>query len=159
MRLKTVFYLTAGEGTKMPHVIDRFMGQYAWLSNFYPCNVVYQNSNYKSIEHAYQASKTLDIEIKRQFQLDITAGQAKNRGRRIELRADWDSVKIPIMRELVVYKFALTPTFRDKLLATGYATLIEGNTWGDRYWGVFKGEGHNHLGKLIMQVRSELRQL
>ena len=40
---------------------------------------------------------------------------------------------------------------------TGDAELIEGNNWGDTFWGVCNGVGENHLGKLLMARRAQLR--
>ena len=45
----------------------------------------------------------------------------------------------------------------DCLVDTGDQPLIEGNTWGDRFWGVCGGTGMNHLGRLLMEVREELQ--
>jgi hypothetical protein len=42
------------------------------------------------------------------------------------------------------------------LLATKGHDLAEGNWWGDTFWGTCKGTGHNHLGKILMDIRSEL---
>ena len=42
------------------------------------------------------------------------------------------------------------------LLATGKATLVEGNSWGDTFWGVCRGKGKNMLGKILMRVRKRL---
>ncbi len=60
------------------------------------------------------------------------------------------------MLDLLRIKFTI-PTLRERLLATGDQTLIEGNTWGDTYWGVCRGVGLNNLGTLLMQVREECR--
>ena len=56
------------------------------------------------------------------------------------------------MRQLLMTKFAW-PGEQDLLLKTGTAELIEGNWWGDTFWGVFNGAGQNHLGRLLMEVR------
>ena len=61
------------------------------------------------------------------------------------------------MEECVRFKFTHHTELRDALLATADVELIEGNTWGDRIWGVYQGEGENHLGKILMKIRSELR--
>lgn len=64
-------------------------------------------------------------------------------------------MKLGVMLELVQKKFH--PIFmQNRLLATDNAELVEGNYWGDRFWGVCKGEGENHLGKILMRVRKEL---
>ena len=64
------------------------------------------------------------------------------------------------MEEIVRAKFSQNPKLKAELLATGEAQLIEGNTWNDRYWGVDvrSGIGKNHLGKILMKVRSELKK-
>jgi hypothetical protein len=62
------------------------------------------------------------------------------------------------MRALLAQKFRLGEPLGLRLLATGGAELIEGNTWDDRYWGVVvDGVGQNRLGQLLMQRRAELR--
>lgn len=90
----------------------------------------------------------------------LSPKDAKRRGRNVKLRADWDAVKDGIMEEIVRAKFTQNKDLGEKLLATGDAVLIEGNTWNDRYWGVDikTGAGHNHLGKIIMKIRTELKE-
>ena len=134
--------------------IERFAGQYRFLSNFYLCNVMLDGVSYPSTENAYQAAKTLDHELRKQFQ-SCTASAAKKGGRYLPLRKDWESAKLGVMLDLLRKKFA-RGAIRDQLLATGDVELIEGNTWGDTYWGVCGGVGENMLGKLLMQVRAEL---
>ena len=56
------------------------------------------------------------------------------------------------MLELLHLKFR-HPVLKDQLLATGDVELIEGNDWGDEFWGVCCGKGSNNLGKLLMLVR------
>ena len=65
-------------------------------------------------------------------------------------------MKIDIMRQVLKSKFTQNPELKAKLIATGDAELIEGNNWNDRFWGVCRGVGQNHLGKLLMEVRAEL---
>ena len=81
---------------------------------------------------------------------------AKKMGRRVNLRKDWEDVKIQVMEKGLRLKFQ-DPTLRKKLLATGDEELVEGNPWGDRYWGVCNGSGKNKLGKLLMKIREELQ--
>jgi N-glycosidase YbiA len=78
------------------------------------------------------------------------------RGKRVALRSDWEVVKVGIMEQCLRSKFAGSE-LRSLLLSTGDAELVEGNTWNDRFWGVCRGKGQNHLGKLLMRIRSELR--
>ena len=81
---------------------------------------------------------------------------AKRLGRRVELRPDWESVKYDVMYQVCKAKFTQNPNLLERLLATGDAELVEGNTWGDQVWGVCKGVGENHLGKTLMRIRAEL---
>lgn len=136
-------------------MIDSFEGDYRWLSNFATAPVELDGVLYPTVEHAYQAAKTLDIHQRYRI-LDLTAGQAKRYGRRVTLREDWDDIKLDIMQELLEHKFSIT-LYKNKLLATGCEEIVEGNTWGDTFWGVCNGEGRNELGKLIMRVREKLR--
>lgn len=136
--------------------IDSFSGKHRFLSNFYPCNVEFDMVTYPTVEHAYQAAKTMHHAERRLIEQAGTPGAAKRLGKLVTLRKDWKRVKIVVMLELLRKKFA-SGAIRDQLLATGDTELTEGNTWGDRFWGVCGGIGENMLGKLLMQVREELR--
>jgi ribA/ribD-fused uncharacterized protein len=137
--------------------IDRFSGQYAFLSNFYLCHLHTLDGTYATVEHAYQASKTLDPNQRAFVRRAKTAGEAKRRGRRVTLKPDWEETKLDVMLNLLRQKFSAGhPELVRALIATAPAELVEGNTWGDRYWGAVDGEGENHLGHLLMQVRAEL---
>jgi ribA/ribD-fused uncharacterized protein len=125
--------------------IDQFHYEYDWASNFYPVTVTMDGVAYASVEHAYQAAKTLDIEKRWIFTLEVNprlhAAQAKKLGRKLELRPDWDTgAKDAIMRDLVMQKFAIADVLKKKLLDTGDAYLEEGNWWHDTYWGVCHGK-------------------
>ena len=61
------------------------------------------------------------------------------------------------MKKILYSKFAQNPYLAYGLLATGNEELIEGNTWGDKIWGQVNGEGQNLLGKILMEVREEIR--
>ena len=84
-----------------------------------------------------------------------TPGLAKKLGRKATIRPDWEKIKLPIMEYLLRQKFG-DKTLKALLIGTGDAELVEGNMWGDTYWGVCKGKGENHLGKLLMKIREEL---
>jgi ribA/ribD-fused uncharacterized protein len=138
-------------------MIDRFDGTFRFLSNFWPARVFLDGEEYPTIEHAYQAAKTLDLEERPLVRLAATPGRAKRLGQRLTLREDWEAVKLVVMLDLLRQKFA-RHSLTVALLATGEMELVEGNAWGDTFWGVdtHKG-GANHLGRLLMQVRAELR--
>lgn len=134
--------------------ISKFTDEYRWLSNFWPVEVVLDGETYPSVEHAYQAAKT-HPEHREQFK-HCTAGQAKRLGRRVPMRPEWEDIKIAVMRDLIQQKFALDSKLGEELLGTGSMTLVEGNHWGDTFWGVCDGVGQNHLGNLLMEQRDNL---
>lgn len=113
--------------------------------------------SYPTVEHAYQAAKTLSP-----YQRDLIAGlprpaQAKAAGRRVDLRPDWPAVRLPTMHALLVQKFAPGTPLARRLDATGDRLLVEVNHWGDTFWGVCDGAGENHLGRLLMEIRAANR--
>lgn len=143
----------------MTKTIDRFDGtKYHFLSNFYMAPVEYEGILYPSSEHAYQAAKTLDHHTRTLLAKLGTAGKVKKAGQNVKMREDWDDVKIDVMEEIVTLKFEQHPKLAQKLLDTGDAELIEGNTWNDKFWGVVDGVGENNLGKVLMRVRRELQR-
>jgi ribA/ribD-fused uncharacterized protein len=139
-------------------MIREFKDEYSWLSNFEPCQVMYDGDLYPSSEHAFVAAKTLDKGIRRRIAALPFPGQAKKYGRKIPLRPDWHQVKDQVMYEVVSDKFRRNPGLKAKLLSTGEIPLQEGNWWKDTYWGVDlkTGQGQNKLGEILMRVRSEL---
>lgn len=139
--------------------IDSFRGKHFFLSNFFPAEVTYNGLTFQNNEAAFQAQKTFSPEEQTAFS-DLDPRTAKRRGRHVRLRTDWEDVKDGIMEDIVRAKFTQNPKLGEQLLSTGNAVLIEGNTWNDRYWGVDarSGAGKNHLGKILMKVRSELQK-
>ncbi|GEM_PF-207837 len=133
--------------------ISAFTGKYAFLSNFFAAPIRYENQTWPTVEHAYQAAKTLVCNEKERVRRAATPGAAKKLGRRVSLRRDWDAVKIGIMQDLVRAKFDQHPELRNLLIETKDAQLVEGNTWNDTFWGVCNGRGRNELGQILMNLR------
>ncbi len=162
-------------------MITDFRGPHRWLSNFHLANIVFEGEIYPSSEHAYQAAKAdcvgtsalfpepstaglaaCDEERARFREPGLTCRDAKRLGSAIRLRWDWDDVRLGIMETILRDKFSRHADLQRLLLETGDEVLVEGNSWGDRYWGVSppppEGTGDNHLGRLLMQIRRELRE-
>lgn len=116
-------------------MIGPFEGKYRFLSNFYDGHlVVYRGTIYKTAEHAFQAAKAKDILEKQYVAIAPTPGEAKRRGRRVEMRSDWEIIKDRVMHDIIYDKFSQHKDLTFLLLATGDEELVEVNTWGDRYW-------------------------
>lgn len=144
-------------------LIDSFDGEYFFLSNFFPSPIRYGEIVYPTVEHAYQAMKNTALAYREVVASRDSPGKAKWCGSPkgmaklgFLIRKDWESIKLDVMLHFLRLKFQY-PTLREALLATGDAHLVEGNTWRDTYWGVYRGVGENHLGQLLEQVRGELR--
>ena len=138
-------------------IIGPFDGEYEFLSAFARARVQWEGAEYPTLAHAFQAAKTLNVEEREAIQRARTPASAKRLGKKVDLRPDWESMKVEIMEALVRQKFQ-DPTLRDKLIATGNEILQEANTWNDQFWGVSGGRGKNHLGKILMKVRRELQE-
>ena len=148
---------------------------YRFLSNFYPSKIVLDKLpldkevteplSYATVEHAYQAAKTFDFNEREEIRTASTPGVTKGLGKRVTLREDWEEIKGKVMFELLVRKFSANhPELQQKLLDTGDDQLVEGNTWHDNYFGVCTciacgSVGKNVLGKLLMKVRKELKEI
>lgn len=142
--------------------INKFRGKNYFLSNFYQAPVKYQGMFFTNNEAAFQGAKVIGTkqESQRLSFTSLIARDAKHKGRHVLLRSDWEKVKDQVMYDIVLDKFTRNQDLRDKLLATKNAELIEGNTWHDTYWGydITKKRGQNKLGKILMQVRQQLRK-
>lgn len=146
-------------------MIDSFKNQYKFLSNFYQVSVSFEGVVYGSVEHAYQASKSFDDKYRKMISSipGNKAGLTKRFGGKVVLRQDWDKVKVGIMKKLLYKKFMYLH-LRYLLLLTQDEDLEEGNHWHDNFWGDCKCKkcenkpGQNNLGKLLMEIRKELRE-
>lgn len=137
--------------------IDRFVGDFAFLSNFYPSPIIVNGKAYKTIEAAYQAAKTLDPVSQEMIRNAKTPAIAKKLGQAVVLRQDWDKIKFNIMRDLIKKKFE-NAFLRPMLLATEDAELVENNHWNDVCWGVCRGVGENWLGRMLMEERDSIKK-
>ena len=144
-------------------MIKEFRGSNYFLSNFSSIgNIEINGFIFSNGETAFHSFKDLSKQAEFRF---LTPSEAKRLGRKVKLRADWEIVKDDIMYQVIKAKFTQNETLKVKLLNTGNEKLVEGNTWHDNYWGSCicprcQGtEGRNQLGKTLMKVRLELRDL
>lgn len=147
-----------------------FFDKHKFLSNFYEAFVYFEGMVFPSNESAYQAAKATDINTRAWF-ATMNPSQAKRNGRSIVLREDWlkqldnpdpegliTQFRDQVMWDINWDKFTRHADLKEKLLATGDLVLEETNWWKDDYWGVYKEEGLNKLGRILMKIRSKLKE-
>ena len=140
----------------MPMRIDQFLGRYFFLSTSALSSAKFDGDLYPSVAQAFAAAKTLDLDVRAKLRGLCNPAWSNKLDRQGAVRPDWDAVKIGIMRQLLRDKFS-EPKLAEALLDTGDAELVEGNVWGNNFWGLSEGRGENMLGRLLMQVRGEIR--
>ena len=144
------------------NIINRFDGEYAFLSNFAHRPITFKGKTWSTVEHIFQAAKTLDENMREEIRIASTPDKAKRIGRMVRLRPDWEEMKKEVMLKSIRLKFSQNSELKESLLRTEDAILLEGNTWHDNIWGdcscqkCQETEGRNLLGKILMQVRREL---
>jgi ribA/ribD-fused uncharacterized protein len=135
---------------------------YGCFSNFSLHHIQIGNTYWTTVEHYYQAQKFIgsqDESLITLIQTASTPEAAATLGRRNMrcVRPDWTQVKIPVMREAVLQKFLTHREIREVLLLTRDETIVE-NSPTDYFWGCGADKtGENHLGKILMSVREQLR--
>jgi len=128
------------------------------LSNFSAFRVTFDGQTFDTSEAAYHYQRFTSAEDRRGVMYAYSAHDAfryaqENKSRQ---RPDWDAVKVGVMRDILRAKVAQHDYVRRKLMATGERALIE-NSWRDDFWGWGPNrDGQNMLGRLWMEVRSEL---
>lgn len=141
--------------------IERFSRYYRFLSNFYECKIIHFNLEWNSVEHLYQASKTLNKDEQERIRLAQSPNEAKKLGKDIEIRSDWEDVKVRVMYDCLRLKFRQNSNLKDELVNTYPMMLVEGNYWHDNFWGdcnckrCANKEGKNILGLLLEKLRLE----
>jgi ribA/ribD-fused uncharacterized protein len=153
-------------------MINKFEGRWRFLSNFWPCQIEHQGIKYPSVEHFYVAMKVNDQQLingvyftpgdfREMIAKIKNPADVKKLGSKIKLRSDWEEKKLKVMNWAVRQKFQ-DPKLAELLLMTEDRELIEGNFWHDVYWGFCscpkcKGLCQNNLGKILMEVRQEVK--
>jgi ribA/ribD-fused uncharacterized protein len=102
--------------------------------------------------------KTTDKAERAKILAAKTPAEAKRIGKTVTLRKNWSQIREEVMETGLRAKFQQNPELKKKLIDTGNVDLIEGNTWGDTFWGQVDGKGENKLGKLLMKIRKELME-
>ena len=134
--------------------------EYGCFSNFSAHSFKLKNKVWRTSEHYFQAQKFAGTEHEEELRLKASpmVVARMGRSRKRPLRSDWEEVKDDIMLEALRAKFSQNEELKKILLDTGDSLLVE-HTANDKYWGDGgDGSGKNMLGKLLMQVREEIRE-
>lgn len=151
-------------------VIPEFRGKYYFLSNYHTSRFTWRGIEFLSAEQAFAYAKTFyakgeaEAQYQRRILMATTPGDAKKLGRQCPIRVDeWDAQKVQYMREIVHAKFSTSEdNLVGPLINTGAMMLVEGNDWGDDFWGRCKNSqgqmvGFNTLGVILMEERGYWR--
>lgn len=158
-------------------MIDSFHGENFFLSNMYPLkfHILTGETSARTSEHAYQAAKFVDPAT--HHRVAWASAQDRGLGEKLDgiaaknmahelidagepMRPNWQNIKLGVMYEVVRRKFIANPDIRELLAATGGEPLVEGNDWGDTFWGQDSEtkHGENHLGQILEHVRTDIIQ-
>ena len=137
----------------------RVSDEYGEFSNFAAFPIKLGGKVWPTSEHYFQGQKfpgSAHAEAIRNTRSPMIAARM-GRDRKKPLRRDWEAAKEDIMREAVRAKFTQHPELITLLLGTDDAQLVE-HTTNDCYWGDGgDGSGRNVLGRILMEVREQLR--
>ena len=139
-----------------PDVINRFKGEYDFLSNRFPCRVLWEGIEYRSAEAAFQASKCQDEKERRAY-AGCSTDKAILKGKDQIPYQGWEDDQLGIMESILRAKFEMNPSLMQKLVDTGNCVLLNGNNKQETFWGIdlYSWIGENHLGKIIMNIRDK----
>lgn len=159
-------------------MINGFFGEHRFLSNFWPSpigdlrvhgtfsrptddpilHLIYIREA-PTVEHAFQACKACEWRDYGDILSADTPAEAKKLGKKCRRWGNWDDIRVSVMSQLVEAKFTQNEDLAIMLIDTDDQELVEANTWGDTFWGVCKGRGENHLGRILMEVREPLQEV
>lgn len=152
MQIVIVDGKTTRTPTETEDSILGFFPPYRWMSNYHLVKITMPDGlTYPSTENAYQAHKLLSVDERIPF-TNCSPGESKKMGGTVNLRKDWELVKVDVMRTCLEAKFKDQDLMK-MLKQTAPKYLEETNNWSDTYWGVCNGKGQNQLGRLLMEIR------
>ena len=134
------------------------------FSNLYRRPVEFEGDTFPTAEHAYQAGKARKKEVKEWLMAAPSPALLAMAAHGLyywDITPGWSTNKFNRMKSILLAKFQQHEDLRDLLLSTGEARLVESATVDNtvnRLWGEVNGVGQNMLGKLLMEVRTEIRQ-
>lgn len=142
---------------------------YGWLGNMSPHMVKYDGKLWKTSEALFQGLRFWDFpEIReeiRNAKSPMAAKMIAKKYRKLLNGKVMDEDDLKRMKLVLMLKLERNPDLKRKLLATGNSVIIEDCSkrkgGSGKFWGAARTEngweGENHLGKLWMEIREELK--
>ena len=133
---------------------------YGEFSNFALYPIKLKGKIWPTTEHYFQAQKFVGKSHEEKIRKAKSPMQAAQlgRNRKIKIKKNWDNIKENVMYEALKAKFTQYKELTILLVETEDNILIE-HTELDNYWGDGgNGTGKNRLGKLLMRLRSKLKE-
>jgi ribA/ribD-fused uncharacterized protein len=136
---------------------------YGVFSNLYPRPITFEGTVFATAEHAYQAGKARKQEVREWILSAPTPGLVAMAAHGLytwDIVSNWSQIKYQRMRDVLCAKFTQHEDLREILISTGDARLVEAGRVANavnRTWGEVNGKGLNMLGRLLMEIRDELR--
>ena len=137
--------------------VVKFYGYRHPLSNFYKSDFRIGSFIYPTVEHYFQSQKSISHHEKLEIIMADTPKEAKDMGKHVKIKNDWESKRLLYMWKGLGAKFTQNEYLKKYLLDTGDAELIEDSPY-DPFWGRGKDRnGKNMMGKMLMELRKELK--
>jgi ribA/ribD-fused uncharacterized protein len=136
---------------------------YGVFSNLYRRPIVFEEIEFPTAEHAYQAGKARRKEVRDWLLKAPTPSLLAMAAHGLytwDIAPDWTATKYDRMRKVLYAKFTQHKDLKQLLLNTGNARLVETGTVSNavnKTWGEVNGKGLNMLGRILMEVRTLLR--
>ena len=135
---------------------------YGAFSNLYKRSIEFDGVIYPTSEHAYQAGKARKAAVRDWLMSAPSPALLAMAAHGLyywDISPGWSTRKFDRMRLVLMAKFTQHADLKELLLNTGDAMLIETATVDNevnRLWGEVNGIGRNMLGRLLMEVRTQL---
>ena len=111
--LRTMHTETVRISPAAQEAVTEFRGEFFFLSNFYYAPITYMGQRYANNEAAFQAQKTRNPNKRKDFTIQNLQhpGDAKRLGRHLQLREDWEEIKLEQMYNICMARFGSVKNF------------------------------------------------
>lgn len=146
---------------KNDEIAGFFLDGWYVFDNFAPFQIEWRGKLYPTSEHAYQAAHFFDTspetaEVVRMTRSPRQASDTANAHKELD-DPDWSTKKLLTMEEICRVKLEQHELVRETLMKSGELQIVEMNE-SDSFWGWGADHaGENHLGKIWMKLRCEMR--